>query len=117
MYNERNILTMSDEEIKNSTLYIADKFNMDVKHMFLHRANDGMLAVFVDSYEDSNKTEFKGYLCKYMSGIIDMSGSVIGDSCIDCPIVSVIGMKGRHNVEYILENYRDIDGVVELMED
>ena len=43
MYNERNILTMSDEEIKNNTLSIADKFNL-------------YLASFNDNIPESNPT-------------------------------------------------------------
>ena len=115
MYNERNILTMSDEEIKNSTLTIADKFGVKVRCLFVSKNDDGNLIAILDRCDKDISVRFKSLLWRYMSGIVDINGNTIGNDEIYTP--TIISKVARDNKHYndLYKQCSDIGGYYRLL--
>lgn len=114
MYNETNILTMTDEEIKNSTLTIADKFGVKVRRIFVSRDDDGDLVVVLYKCDVNDRRSFDSLLWKYMSGIVDINGNVVGSDEIECPAVMVKDIDDESDFNEFVEECSSIEGYYQL---
>lgn len=115
MYNEINILTMSDEEIKNSTLTIADKFGVKVRCLFVSKNDDGHLIAVLDSCDKDISVQFKSFLWRYMSGIVDINGNVIGTGEIYAPAVTTKVVRSEKHYNDLYKQCSDIGGYYNLL--
>ena len=97
MYNERNILTMTDEEVKDGIIHFANKYNIKLKHIFLCREDDGYLDIFIEPTDDDIASKYEHILCEYMSGIIDIDCVIIGSDIVDCASVAVYNISNSRS--------------------
>lgn len=115
MYNETNILTMSDDEIKNSTLTIADKFGVKVRRIFVSKNDDGHLIAVLDKCYINDRRSFNSFLWKYMSGIVDINGNVVGSDEIECPAVMVKDINDESKFNEFVEKCSKLGGYYKLL--
>ena len=115
MYNERNILTMSDEEIKNSTLTIADRFCVKVRCLFVSRDDDGTLIVVLENCNKDTSVKFKTFLWRYMSGIRDIDGNVVGTAEIDSPTITIKLARDDKHYNELFEKCSKLGGCYQLL--
>lgn len=115
MYNETNILTMTDEEIKNSTLTIADKFGVKVRCLFVSKDNDGHLIAVLDTCDINDRRKFNNFLWRYMSGIVDINGNTIGSDEIECPAIMVKDINDESHFNEFIEKCSKLGGHYKLL--
>lgn len=115
MYNEINILTMSDEEIKIAINKYAREYNINVNHAYLSRSDDGYLSIFIEPTEDAVSNEFENKLLRYVSGITDIAGNIVGSNTIDCPCVVVFNLHNKRKYEKIHSRYSNMQNTREII--
>lgn len=103
MYNKRNILNMSDEEVKYGIIHFANKYNIKLNHVFLCREDDGYLDIFIEPTDEDIAIKYESVLCEYMSGMIDIDEVDIGSSIIDCASVVVYNISDSRKYQRILD--------------
>lgn len=103
MYNERNILTMSDEEVKEGVIHFANKYNIKLNHVFLCREDDGYLDIFIEPTDEDIAVKYEVVLCDYMSGMIDINEVDIGSDIVDCASVAVFNISDRKKYQRVLD--------------
>ena len=115
MYNERNILTMSDEELVCDSITIARKFNVKIKHIFISRNNTGFLVVVVNSVIKNVASELEATLWRYIAGITDINGERVGSSEIDSPAVSVEVYNSEDEYKELMDECASIPSFKKVM--
>ena len=115
MYNERNILTMTDEEIISDSMTIARRFNVEIKNLFVSRNNTGFLVVVIDNINANVASELEATLWRYIAGIIDINGERVGSSEIDSPAVSVEVYNNEREYNELIDECKSISSFKMLM--
>lgn len=115
MYNERNILTMSDEDIMSDSILIARRLNIDIKNLFISRNNTGFLVVVVNSINKDLSSELEATLWRYIAGITDINGERIGSSEIDSPAVSVEVYNNEDEYKELMDECASIPSFKKIM--
>lgn len=115
MYNERNILTMTDECVMHDSLIIARRFNIDIKNLFISRNNTGFLVVVVNSINKNLASELEATLWRYIAGITDINGKRVGSSEIDSPAVSVEVYNNEDEYKELMDECASIPSFKKVM--
>lgn len=114
MYNEINILKMTDEEVKYGIIYFANKYNIKLNHVFLCREDDGYLDIFIEPTDEDIAIKYESVLCEYMSGITNIDEVVVGSSNIDCPSIAVYNISNSAKYQRVLDRCMKSGGELEI---
>ena len=87
--NDKNLLNMSNEEVKNIITKLAEKHGITVKGAYRDNGSAGSLVIRIEPIDDAEKLQFEDELCDVMAGWKNTEGEVIGSAAVDCPFVNV----------------------------
>lgn len=114
MFTEKYILTLTDEEIINDSKFIARKFNIEIKHIFISR-HSGLLVVVVKNVSEDIAIELEGALWRYTSGLTNINGDRINSEVPEYSSVSVEVYNNEDEYDELMDRCAEVISFDKLM--